>query len=416
ELTRIFGETLTSRFGSTDEARVADSTIIHPKKFAVYYNKKQRTLLDAVNNWAVVNYGSHNAAYVLKRVKKALHDNEPVFVSWMVDFNALEYDSRSAFYGSFNMETLVEKGAFGRTGGHMTVLEDYQAIIKNADGTETVLKAGVTLDPKKASDKALLDKALENSARIVFFRTKNSWGGEGRTGLPYAPGPYSQKGSYEKGYHDLYMTYLDAPFATVDNCPDFIGSPDCATYASKALQSFVLPPEFFTDGDPEEEDTDDTTGDDTDSGDDQSDPNNLIANGGFEKGPVTTGWTTIDNGIALAETTDANTGLYAAEVTVNTPDQANTDMRQIVSVIAGKTYIISVAVKNSSRSVRARLVVGASYGSYSSLANEQWQVFSYSYKAIATGNIEVGLRFYDDAGFKTGDRVIVDSFSMTIEP
>src|SRR5262249_19358714 len=129
------------------------------------------------------------------RVQKALHDRQPVVLTWDVDFNAMEnYDP--TLRGSFNMTTLKRAGGPGRQGGHMTVLEDYEAVTKDF-GT---LKAGVTLDPTNAADKAKLDAALLSTTVVKFFRIKNSWGAS-RDDRAFA--------ANFPGYHDLYMDYLN---------------------------------------------------------------------------------------------------------------------------------------------------------------------------------------------------------------
>lgn len=106
----------------------------------------------------------------------------------------------------------------------------------NDSGETLTLKAGVTLDPQNPEDAKNLAAALQADAKIVFLRVKNSWGGAGRIGLPYAPGPFAQNGQMEKGYHDLYMDYLTASIPTKENPEE----------TKPALRSFILPPGYYS--------------------------------------------------------------------------------------------------------------------------------------------------------------------------
>jgi hypothetical protein len=161
-------------------------------------------------------------------VQKALHDRQPVMITWDVDFNAME-NSDPLLRGSFNMTTLKRLGA-GRQGVHMTVLEDYEAVTTGF-GT---LKAGVTLDPTIATDKAKLDAALLSTTSVKFFRIKNSWGAlrDDRAAAPGFP-----------GYHDLNLDYLNGPIAF---CPDVEGTKTSSNCSAKEvpLESVMLPPGY----------------------------------------------------------------------------------------------------------------------------------------------------------------------------
>jgi hypothetical protein len=142
----------------------------------------------------------------------------------------MEQNSLSELRGSFNLATLNGRGVPGSQGGHMVVLEDYQA--------ETVeygtLLAGQTLDPALPEDALKLAAALRADTQIRFFRVKNSWG-TARPDRSSAPG--------FPGYHDLYMDYLNGPIAWCPNAdrsaPDF-----ACTGTTVPLQHFILPPGF----------------------------------------------------------------------------------------------------------------------------------------------------------------------------
>lgn len=198
-----------------------------------------KTVREAQNEWKEISYAWESDArgYQIK-VQRALHARQPVIITWDVDFNAME-NGTNDLRGSFNMTTLnrlyAQEGAWGgpgRQGGHMTVLEDYE--IKTVDyGT---LKAGTTLDPNVAADKAKLDAALLPTSEIVFFRVKNSWGSS-RMDRAFAPGM--------PGYHDLYMDYLNGPIKWCSKSDDVANDEGrgCDS-TSKPLDNMVVPPGF----------------------------------------------------------------------------------------------------------------------------------------------------------------------------
>ncbi len=115
----------------------------------------------------------------LKRVQRALHAEQPVLLSWYVDFNAL--DAQGRFFAPPAMP--------GSQGSHMVVMYDYEVTDVPGFGT---LKAGV-LETRPAA----LEAALSDDAKISFLRIKNSWG--------------DYHSPVIAGYHDLYMTYLNGP-------------------------------------------------------------------------------------------------------------------------------------------------------------------------------------------------------------
>jgi hypothetical protein len=233
-LDRVFGASVTKTFASS--ANASGTTIIRPQDFNVKYSPGpglapvQKKLTQAMSEWREVYYSSWgDRRGFLLRVQKALHAAQPVVITWFVDFNAME-NGQNERRGSFNMTTLNQFGP-GSQGGHMTVLEDYQA--KLADGT--ILKAGVTLDPNKPSEKALLDRALQPSTQIQFLRVKNSWG-SARPDRAFAPGM--------PGYHDLNLDYLNGP---IKRCAtDELGETDTSDcpYDQTPLQNVVLPPGY----------------------------------------------------------------------------------------------------------------------------------------------------------------------------
>ncbi len=243
QLDRVFGKTvvrnLTTRSKTTGKqlASTANTFVVRSSVFPVAYKKwdaakKQsievKTTLDvAAGAWREVSYSSWGRRDVQIRVQRALHDAQPVPISWFVDFNALA--SSGPQQGSFNKSTLDAKGP-GRQGGHLTVMEDYQVKLSSGE----VLKAGVTLDA--VADKAKLDAALQPSATIEFIRIKNSWGSS-RLDRGFVPGM--------GGYHDLYMDYLNGPLKACEETENSKPLAERGCDGSTAgLRAVVLPPGY----------------------------------------------------------------------------------------------------------------------------------------------------------------------------
>ena len=232
-LDRVFGESVTKTF--TSSARNTGTPIVRAQDFDVSYATgpgqplARRKLTQAMTDWRQVYYSRSDRRGFLLRVQKALHEAQPIVITWFVDFNAME-NGQNERRGSFNMTTLGELGP-GRQGGHMTVLEDYQA--KLSDGT--LLEAGETLDPSNPDDKRLLDRALDPSTEIQFLRVKNSWG-SARPDRAFAPGM--------PGYHDLYLDYLDGPVKRCTTTADGETDTSNCPYDHTPLQNVVLPPGF----------------------------------------------------------------------------------------------------------------------------------------------------------------------------
>ncbi len=93
-----------------------------------------------------------------KRVFRALNDRQPVVISLMIDFNAL--NTRD---GSFTGERLTSKG-MGSQGGHLIVAEDYT--VTDVPGLGRIGRGDVSPELK--------EKALEGM--IESLVVKNSWG------------------------------------------------------------------------------------------------------------------------------------------------------------------------------------------------------------------------------------------------
>jgi len=245
ELDKAFGANGSKILSSG--ASTEGTHIVAPKDYAVQYTEretdpnvgkvKKTNLLTAMDEWQEDSYPSWGSGAELDqdrrtfqiRVQKALHDRQPVVITWDVDFNAME-GSDPAFRGSFNMTTLKKAGGPGHQGGHMTVLEDYDAVTEQYGE----LKAGVTLDPSNPDDQAKLEAALLPSTVIKFFRIKNSWGAfrDDRSSAPGFP-----------GYHDLYMDYMNGP---ITFCPDVESTKTAenCTGTTIPFNAVMLPPGY----------------------------------------------------------------------------------------------------------------------------------------------------------------------------
>jgi len=227
------GEGTLRQGGSVEGTKIIDGKTL-PVRFTKWEDGqavvKDTTLVEAVSSWNTVRYPNSASARreFLQRVQRALHDRQPVVITWDVEFNAMENGDNDR-RGSFNLQTLEEAGGPGSQGGHMTVLEDYAA------ETEAFgfLEAGVTLDPNNPDDAAKLAAALEPSTQIKFLRIKNSWG---------ANRPDRAFAKDFPGYHDLWMDYLNGP---IKFCPseDNPTNENC-TGESVPLANVMLPPGY----------------------------------------------------------------------------------------------------------------------------------------------------------------------------
>src|SRR5690606_37397578 len=81
-------------------ASVDGTAILDPASVQVRYTRRaggqpeavDASLLDAIAGWSEVRYPFGDTARrdFLRRVQLALHDRQPVVITWDVDFNALE--------------------------------------------------------------------------------------------------------------------------------------------------------------------------------------------------------------------------------------------------------------------------------------------------------------------------------------
>jgi hypothetical protein len=226
---QVFGADVSRSLLKSGMSIPADSGLQYAKEIAVGHNI---SLADAIGEpassfnvlsrkgkyaWNEVSYPSSATSRraVLKDMQKAMHAGMPVIMTWFVDFAAM--DSKNQF--------LAPPATPGRQGGHMTVIEDYQA--SNVPGFGT-LAAGTLVTDQKA-----LDAALSSEATIDFIRIKNSWG----TSL--AP---NDAGEEFRGFHDLYKAYLDGP---ITKCTESNGDKCGIKSKTAGITGLVLPPAAF---------------------------------------------------------------------------------------------------------------------------------------------------------------------------
>ena len=143
-----------------------------------------------------------------------------------------------------------------------------------------------------------------------------------------------------------------------------------------------------------------------------------VNNGGFEQwsGSQPGAWTTIDSGIQLTPSnTIISEGNTSAAVTVTTGTQASTDLRQSISVVSGQTYTFSVDLYHTEGNIKARLYIDGYLGYSEPTQTNQWQTITETFTASSSQSIEVGLRFYDVAGFDGNETVYIDNFQPNSE-
>ncbi len=95
---------------------------------------------------------------IWNRVFRALNDKQPVVISLMIDFNALDNKD-----GTFKGQRLRELGA-GDQGGHLTVLEDYT--VTDVPGIGAIGRGEVSEELQELALQGTLDQLV----------VKNSWG------------------------------------------------------------------------------------------------------------------------------------------------------------------------------------------------------------------------------------------------
>ena len=219
EITRVFGArgatTLPSSRTTADGFFRPVSSI--PVRTSAYRSGRGQqvdgTLADVIGYgrfaWRSASYASTATARATfqQRVMRALNDNQPVLISWLVDFNAMSSQ------GVFRLANLT---APGRQGGHLTVMEDYQVVIREPGRPERTLRAG---ELASEADQALAARY----GSIEFIRIKNSWG---TARDPSGTGFFG-------GSTDLYTDYLNGPIAWTEDMS-----------SRTPLSSVILPPGY----------------------------------------------------------------------------------------------------------------------------------------------------------------------------
>jgi hypothetical protein len=234
-LDRAFGDRVTRSFASRSEpADTAGTPILRADAVEVAYTSspggaaRTRRLSDAMSEWRQAYYAGADRRAFLVRVQRALHDRQPIVLTWFVDFDALETRTGSALRGAFALSTLKELGP-GAQGGDTAIVEGYDAHL--ADGR--TITADRAYDPKNADDRSLLDAALLPSTQVTSVRVKDAWGAS----RPPRPGAEGM------AKHDLHLDYLDGPVARCVVRDGETDTKDCP-YEQVPLQDVVLPPGY----------------------------------------------------------------------------------------------------------------------------------------------------------------------------
>jgi LysM repeat protein len=119
-----------------------------------------------------------------RRLQRALNDGAPLPIAWFINFDDADWSGHFKRSSKMALEL--------RTGWHETLITDYEAVHVPTFGT---LKVGAVATPEQK------EAALDPTARVSFFRVKNSWGGPmSRLFAPLAP---------VAGYNDLDGDYLE---------------------------------------------------------------------------------------------------------------------------------------------------------------------------------------------------------------
>lgn len=248
QMNKVFGVTatrnLTTRSRTTNRflASTANTFIVRPTDFKVAYTRfdaatqtstpVNTTLAQAMTDWRSTSYSTWQSRPQLTRVQRALHDQQPVVVSWFVDFNAMSnFDQPDAPKGSFT-KALLDRMGPGRQGGHMTVFHDYEARLPSGE----VLAAGTNLDKSDPAQAEKLKAALDPATTIVKLRVKNSWGSarSDRGFVPELP-----------GYHDLHMDYLNGPVKACTETENLKPLAERGCNSNRTpLNELILPPGY----------------------------------------------------------------------------------------------------------------------------------------------------------------------------
>ncbi|SMF01574.1 hypothetical protein [Pseudobacteriovorax antillogorgiicola] len=148
---------LNAAFSVNMDEKQALATSIYNFQVATGRDLDQVTVVSEImNNWRQYSLSRYQDESVLRYVKRALNDGQPVVMSMWVDFRYLNTET-ATFQGS-----IYDPSSDG-DGGHMVVLEDY--VVDHPE---------LGIIGEGDMDDSIKQKALEGE--LVYLKAKNSWG------------------------------------------------------------------------------------------------------------------------------------------------------------------------------------------------------------------------------------------------
>ncbi len=142
--------------------------------------------------------------------------------------------------------------------------------------------------------------------------------------------------------------------------------------------------------------------------------NEELLNGDFESWENLTlnDWPNIDEGILVTpETSIVHLNNNSLAIKVQTTDQSDTDLRQLIHLQSGK-YELSFYVYHLDGYSRVRIFAGKFRNYSDSTILNYWQKVSTEFTLDFDQEIEVGLRFYDVENFISESNLYIDNMQL----
>ena len=205
ELSMESGKLSQDRSPETIKAELDRAFGVNREQFISKVKRKigEKKLADIIEEWNYVDWsdisinstdifrnGNLRESYVndlhpeesemMRNIIKAINQKEPIMLYWNVSFEA--FDDKS---GIFDYDYFGDK-PMEFTGGHLTIIKDYTAVVNNENITEGISKGN--------SEKL---KEAEEHGIVTSFIVKNSWGRD-----------HGYKYNGQGGYLKLNANYL----------------------------------------------------------------------------------------------------------------------------------------------------------------------------------------------------------------